>query len=79
MKKKIAAGLSAGALVLSGVALAAPAQAAPACNWGQLTSSAIAGGFDQGEHASSFAGSPRVGLANVVEQGNLAATCALLS
>ena len=79
MKKKIAAGLGAGALVLSGVAMAAPAQATPSCNWGQLTSSAIAGGFDQGEHASSFAGSPRVGLANVVEQGNLAATCALLS
>jgi hypothetical protein len=79
MKKKIAAGLGAGALVLSGVAMAAPAQAAPSCNWGQLTSSAIAGGFDQGEHASSFAGSPRDGLANVVEQGNLAATCELLS
>jgi len=77
--KKIAAGLSAGVLVLSGVALAAPAQATPSCNWGQLTSSAIAGGFSQGEHASSFAGSPRVGLANVVEQGNLAATCELLS
>ena len=79
MKKKIAAGLGAGALVLSGVAMAAPAQATPSCNWGQLTSSAIAGGFDQGEHASSYAGSPRVGLANVVNQGDLAATCTALS
>ena len=49
------------------------------CNWGQLTAEAIAGGFEQGPHASSFAGSPRLGLANVVEQGNLAATCELLS
>ena len=58
---------------------AVPAQAAPGCNWGKLTSSSIADGFDQGGHASSFAGSPRLGLANVVNQGDLAATCALLS
>lgn len=58
---------------------AVPAQAAPACSWGKLTSSSIADGFDQGGHASSFAGSPRLGLANVVNQGDLAATCALLS
>ena len=49
------------------------------CNWGELTSTAIAGGFNQGEHASSFAGSARAGLANVVSQGDLNATCELLS
>ena len=74
---KILAGIGAAGLALS--LSAAPAQASPDCNWGQLTSDSIAGGFDQGGHASSFAGSPRVGLANVVEQGNLDATCELLS
>jgi hypothetical protein len=51
----------------------------PECNWGQLTSEAIAGGFDQGAHSSSFAGTPRAGLANVVNQGDLNATCVLLT
>ena len=74
--KKIAAGLGAGALVLAGAV--APAQAAPSCNWGELTSVAIAGGFEQGPHSSSFAGSPRLGLANVVNQGDLNATCELI-
>lgn len=78
MKKKIALAAAAG---LGLAVLAAPAaQAAPpTCNWGQVTSDAIAGGFEQGPHASSFAGTKRSGLANVVEQGNLNATCEALS
>lgn len=43
---------------------------------GDLTKEAIAAGFDQGGH-SSGQDEPRVGLANVVEQGNLGATVAL--
>lgn len=66
------------------LAVAAPAQAGPgnadgACNWGQATAEAIAAGFDQGGHASSFAGTKRSGLANVVHQGNLGATCLLVA
>jgi hypothetical protein len=77
MKKLIVMGAAVGFAALG---FAAPAQAdSHKCNWGQLTSSAIAGGFNQGEHASSFAGSKRLGLANVVERGNLHATCELLS
>jgi hypothetical protein len=54
------------------------------CNWGQLTYENIANGFEQGPHASDPGGdgrgsndndNPRVGLANVVELGNLDATC----
>ena len=51
----------------------------PAGNWGQVTSTAIAGGFDQGTHASSFAGAPRTGLANVVNQGDLSSTITLVA
>jgi len=60
---------------------------APDCNWGELTSEAIAGGFDQGGHSSDPSGDghgpgtldePRVGLANVVDQGDLHATCELI-
>ena len=79
--KKIFAGLGAAGLIVG--LSAVPAQAAPDCNWGQLTSSSIAGGFDQGGHASDPSDDgkgpeARVGLANVVEKGNLAATCSLL-
>jgi hypothetical protein len=54
------------------------------CNWGQLTSESIAAGFEQGPHASDPSGDgygpgdsdqPRVGLANVVDKGDLEATC----
>ena len=77
MKKFIVTGAAVGLLALG---FAAPAQAdSDKCNWGQLTSSSIAAGFDQGAHASSFAGSKRKGLANVVERGNLHKTCELLS
>jgi hypothetical protein len=79
MKKLIITGAAVGLLALG---FAAPAQAGDKgdkCNWGQLTSSAIADGFEQGPHASSFAGSKRSGLANVVNQGDLNATCVALS
>ena len=73
-------------LAIAGIAVASVAVGAgsasaekPTCNWGQLTSDAIAAGFNQGEHASSFAGEARAGLANVVDQGDLNATCELLS
>ena len=73
------------ALIATGLAAASFAFAAstasadqPSCNWGQVTAEAIADGFDQGGHASNQA-NPRVGLANVVSQGDLNATCTLLS
>ena len=52
-----------------------------------LTKSAIAAGFPQGSHSSDPSGDghgpgtadePRVGLANVVAQGDLNATCELI-
>jgi hypothetical protein len=57
------------------------------CNWGKLTMEQIQKGFDQGGHASDPSGDghgpgtadePRVGLANVVEQGNLQTLCQFL-
>lgn len=58
----------------------------PDCNWGQRTADSIAGGFDQGEHASDPSGdgpagadNRRAGLANVVERGDLGATCELIA
>ena len=54
------------------------------CNWGKLTMEAIAGGFPQGPHSSDPSGDghgpgtadePRKGLANVVNRGDLQATC----
>ncbi len=75
MRKLIIAGAVAGGLAM--VPLSASA-APPSCNWGQVTSAAIAGGFDQGGHASSQA-TPRVGLANVVNKGDLNATCEFVS
>jgi hypothetical protein len=81
--KKIALAAAVG---LGAAILAAPAaQAAPpTCNWGQLTSQSIASGFPQGEHASDPSGDgkgreDRVGLANVVNKGDLHATCEALS
>jgi hypothetical protein len=60
----------------------------PECNWGTLTSESIAAGLvEQGPHASDPSGDghgpgtadePRMGLANVVERGNLEATCELI-
>jgi len=50
------------------------------CNWGQVTVAAIkeSSGKALGEHSSSQP-TPRVGLANVIEQGNLEATCEFLA
>ena len=50
------------------------------CNWGQVTVTAIkeSNGKALGEHSSSQP-TPRVGLANVIEQGNLEATCEFLA
>lgn len=77
MKKIIAiAGIAVASVAVSAGAASAEK---PTCNWGTLTSEAIAGGFEQGPHASSYAGSARLGLANVVNQGDLNATCVLLS
>lgn len=76
------------AVMLSVSILAGTADAErPTCNWGHLTAAAISDGFDQGGHASDPSGDgrgpgtadePRVGLANVVERGNLDATCQLI-
>lgn len=48
-------------------------------NWGETTRDFIAGGFDQGGHASDPSGDgkgkeDRVGLPNVAGQGDLSAT-----
>jgi hypothetical protein len=86
MLKKMVAVAGAAGLMLA--LSAAPAQADEKCNWGQLTSGAIADGFEQGPHASDPTGDghgpgtvdePRSGLGNVVEQGNLEATCQLIA
>ena len=75
MKKLLTVVFASGALALANINV----QAECPSSLGELTSESIAAGFPQGEHASSFAGEPRVGLANVVEQGNLAATVQLLA
>ena len=73
----------AGSAFVGGSAAAEP----PSCNWGQLTAGAIASGFPQGAHSSDPSGDghgpgtadePRVGLANVVNGGDLNATCELI-
>ena len=70
-------------LGIGATASAAP----PECNWGELTSGAIAGGFPQGPHSSDPSGDghgpgtadePRAGLGNVVSRGDLEATCELI-
>jgi len=87
-KRLLAAAIAAGLAGLM-VGVGDTASAAPkSCNWGQLTSGAVADGFPQGPHSSDPSGDghgpgtadePRVGLANVVERGNLNATCELIS
>lgn len=83
--RALLAGLVVGGLVSigSGVVSANP----PTCNWGQLTADAVADGFPQGPHSSDPSGDghgpdtadePRAGLANVVERGDLNATCELI-
>lgn len=85
MKKLLfAAAVTCGSIGIGNSASADP----PSCNWGELTSASIAGGFEQGPHASDPSGDghgpgtadePRAGLANVVERGDLAATCEFIS
>jgi hypothetical protein len=83
-KRTIALGASA---VLAMTLFASPAAAAkPTCNWGDLTADSIAAGFAQGAHSSDPSGDgpggadqPRAGLANVVDRGDLNATCELIS
>lgn len=88
MGKRVLAGAS--LAVLIGVSGVVPAQAndGERCNWGRLTADAIATGFTQGPHSSDPSGDghgpgtadePRAGLANVVERGNLTATCELIA
>ena len=83
MKKRLVGGAAAIVLGLSAM-IPAPVNAAPpSCNWGELTADAIAAGFDQGAHSSDPSGDgrgpeDRVGLANVLERGNLNATCELI-
>jgi hypothetical protein len=86
--RRIAAAAAAAGLVIGGLAAAPAGAAKPTCNWGTLTSTAIADGFPQGQHASDPSGDghgpgtadePRVGLANVVERGNLEASCELIA
>lgn len=86
MVKRIVAGIGAAGLLFA--LGAAPAQADERCNWGQLTSESISAGFGQGPHASDPSGDghgpgtadePRAGLGNVVNQGDLQATCELIA
>lgn len=72
-----AAAVAAGAAAIVAVGAPAVSAAPPSCNWGQLTADSIAAGFDQGSHASNQA-NPRAGLANVVNKGDLNATCELI-
>ena len=84
MKKKVFLVL----VLIMMLAIASSVSAAPPdCNWGQLTSEEISEGFDQGAHSSDPSGDghgpgtadeSRAGLGNVVEQGNLEATCELI-
>lgn len=84
MVKKIA--LVAGMLFIASSTMAGPPVTTMSieCNWGTLTMETIADGFDQGGHSSDPSGDghgpgtsdePRAGLANVIERGNLEATC----
>lgn len=85
MKKAIIAAACAAGLIVVGAGSASAGE--PDCNWGQLSSGAIAAGFEQGPHSSDPSGDghgpgtldePRAGLANVVAQGDLEATCELI-
>jgi hypothetical protein len=65
VRKRIGAALAAATLTLTLGALSPwPAAATPCC-WGTATSQRASTLHDVGEHASSFAGSARLGLANV--------------
>jgi hypothetical protein len=86
---RLALAAAAATITLSvSIPAAAAQQGPPSCNWGRLTAGAAAAGFDQGGHASDPSGDghgpgtadePRSGLANVVERGDLDATCQLIA
>ena len=76
------------AMMFSSLALAQdpvePTHVEVKCSWGKLTMESIADGFPQGPHSADPSGDgkgpgdadqPRQGLGNVVERGNLQATC----
>lgn len=78
MRRSVIATVAAAAFVaVSAVpAMAAPPDQPPAGCWGELTRGAAQEG-GLGEHASSFAGQPRVGLANLVP-GGMSGLCEFL-
>ena len=86
--RKISMFLAGAALATSGASAMPPIDKFTVeCNWGTLTMEAIKGGFPQGPHSSDPSGDgkgrgdsdqPRSGLANVVNQGDLQATCELI-
>jgi hypothetical protein len=88
MKKRVLTVLAVAGLVGVSVGVGSTASAEPPeCNWGKLTSGAIADGFPQGPHSADLSGDghgpgtvdePRAGLGNVVSQGDLEATCELI-
>jgi len=53
------------ALVLAGVPALASAESGTNSCWGTVTSQRASSTHDIGEHSSSFAGQPRLGLGNV--------------
>ena len=76
--------------ICASVQAAEPTSITVECNWGTLTMEAIAGGFPQGEHSADPSGdgkpgdgddadSPRVGIANVINQGSLQETCEFIA
>ena len=87
MKKRLIGVAAAAAMAITVAGAGTASAEPPGCNWGELTKNAIAAGFPQGPHSSDPSGDghgpgtadePRVGLANVVGQGDLEATCELI-
>lgn len=78
MRKTFIATLAASAFVAVAAvpAVAAPSAEPPAGCWGEL-SRGLAQSGGMGEHASGFAGEPRVGLANLVP-GGMSGLCEFL-
>ncbi len=78
MRKTFIATFAAAAFVAVAAvpAVAAPSAEPPAGCWGEL-SRGLAQSGGMGEHASGFAGEPRVGLANLVP-GGMSGLCEFL-
>jgi hypothetical protein len=80
MKSRLAVSAAAAALVAVALGAAPASAAGDDCNWGRLTVDlATSGPGVMGGHASEFAGARRTGLANILDRGDLAAVCELLS